>query len=87
MEGKPGSTADKFFSSIGNYITAGISRFVAFLFILISLGAFYGFLVSSRQGDAGVFLLIAPAIAGLIAYYNRAFASAILIVLIIIAFL
>ncbi len=76
---------DGFFEKIENYITSGISTFVAFLFVLISVGAFYGFLVAKHQADVAVYFLIAPAIVGLIAYYNRAFAVAIFIVLVLIA--
>ena len=86
-ESSPGEMPrmDNFFGKIGDYITSGISTFVAAIFIIITIGAFYGFFVARHQADAAVYFLIAPAIVGLIAYYNRAFAVAIFIVLVLIA--
>jgi len=81
------SRTDNFFEKVENYITGGISTFVAFLFFLVTIGALYGFFVASKKGDYQEWFLIAPAIAGLIAYYNRAFAIAVFGLLILLIFL
>ena len=59
------------FVGISNYLGAQISRFVAFLFLLFAVGAFFGAFVYTRFPEIGVYLIIAPAVLGLIAYYNR----------------
>lgn len=59
------------FSSFAGYISAQISHFVAFLFLLFAVGAFFGAFVYTRFPQIGIYLIIAPAVLGLIAYYNR----------------
>ena len=77
---------DNWFMKIQDYITEGISRFVGFLFLLVTIGAVYGFLVAQKSGNQTLFI-IAPAVIALIAYYNRAFAIGIFILLVILIFL
>lgn len=79
---------DPFFTQVSNYVTGKIAAFVAFLFVLILLGELYALVVLGvpiRQADTA--LLIAPAIIGLIAYYNRDVAIALFALLILGAFL
>lgn len=73
MEGD-GSRTDNFFVRLFDFINAGISRFVAFLFIVVSIGAFYGFVVARLQSDVAVWLLMIPVIAAILSFYNRFFA-------------
>ena len=70
----PSPRTDNFFIDIGNYILDHIQRFVAFLFFLVAIGAFYGFFITTMEASLQPFLLIAPLLVGLLAYYNRAFA-------------
>tara|TARA_Y100000310_G_scaffold345859_1_gene471633 strand:+ start:26725 stop:27030 length:306 start_codon:yes stop_codon:yes gene_type:complete len=87
MDGqKEGSTWDNFFGKIGDYITGSIQRFVAFLFFIITIGAVFGYFVGSRT-DISELVLIIPAIAGLLAYNNRAFAIAGFVLFLILIFL
>ncbi|MCR4368856.1 MAG: hypothetical protein NUV67_03040 [archaeon] len=84
LEGeKKDSTTDSFFSRLEGYISGGISRFVAFLFFLVTIGAFYGYFLSKRDTDASQYLLLAPAVIGLLAYYDRAFALIIFALLVV----
>ena len=82
-EGK--SRMDNLFLKVEDYITKSISRFVAFLFILISAGAVLGYVVGTK-GEGEIFIL-APAVAGLLAYYNRDFAVAAFSIFVLIIFL
>ncbi len=71
-EEKTDSRVDNWFGKISDYVTGGISSFVAFLFFVFAAGAIYGSLAISKS-QLGTYLIIAPAIIGLIAYYNRGF--------------
>ena len=59
------------FKSIAGYVGAQISRFVAFLFLLFAVGAFFGAFVYTNFPHIGIWLIVAPAVLGIIAYYNR----------------
>lgn len=74
---------DGWFSKIVGYTTTQISRFVAFLFLLFFLGAVYGLIVAGRDTELKTYLIIAPAVLGLIAYYDRGFAVLLFILLIV----
>ncbi|MEM4327089.1 MAG: hypothetical protein QXZ13_02895 [Candidatus Diapherotrites archaeon] len=78
------SMIDKLFNDLLNYMTKSISTFVAFLFMLITVGAVIGYVIGIRREDE--WLIMAPAIIGLIAYYNRAFAIVIFAILILLVF-
>ncbi len=80
------SMSDDLFGKIVDYVSGGIATFVAFLFLLITLGAIFGALVVAHAGTVGgivPFILIAPAALGVLAYYNRDFAIAIFILLLL----
>lgn len=72
-EESPSPKTDNLFIDVGNYIIDHIQRFVAFLFFLVAIGAFYGFFITNAEPGLQPFLLIAPLLVGLLAYYNRAF--------------
>lgn len=75
--GSKGETcrSDPWFGQVQGYITHSIQRFVAFLFILITIGAIIGYVAGTKNAE---YLVLVPAISGLIAYYNRDFALAVL---------
>ncbi len=76
-------TVDKWFSDLQKRVDKAISSFVAFLFILVAIGAMLGIFVATRYPDQAIWAVLGPAIIALIAYYNRAFALAIFILLLI----
>jgi len=63
-----------FFKFIEDKATAGISRFIAALLIMITIGAFFGYFIAGKGGGLYTWLLLAPAVLGLFAFYNRGFA-------------
>ena len=78
---------DDLFKKLMDYLTKKLGTFVAFLFLLYAAGAMTTIVVMQRYPNQ-VFLVVAiPAIAGIIAYYNRAFASAAFIILLALVFL
>jgi len=76
---------DNIFKKVEDYILGGLSRFVAFLFFLIAIGAFYGFIIARKDSSIQEYLLIAPALLGILAYYSRVIATALFAILIIFA--
>jgi hypothetical protein len=74
---------DRAFARISTYLTQQISRFVAFLFFLFTLGAVYGWWLCWRGVPNQELLIIAPAILGIIAYYNRTFAIVMFVAIIL----
>lgn len=78
-----GETVDKWFGDLQKRLDKTISSFVAFLFILISLGAMFGVFVATRYPNYSIWAILGPAIIALTAYYNRAFALAVFIILVV----
>lgn len=74
---------DRLGKRIEDYVTGGISKLVASILFLITIGAAYGFIAASRGAPIAEYFVIAPAIAGLVAYYNRTFAVLIFTLLVI----
>ncbi len=75
---------DPFFDKVSNYVTGKISTFVAFLFALITVGAIYAVIITGvKLTTLTLFLLLGPAIVGLIAYQNRDIAVGLFVVLFI----
>lgn len=79
-------TADNWYDRIATYVSEQISTFVAFLFILFTIGAAYGVFFAAKFPHLVVPAILAPAFIGLVAYYNRVFAT-IMFVLFLIAFI
>ncbi len=67
----PENKTDKWFKKILTYITKKIQTFVAFLFLLISIGMLLGYLAVIHTGENAIFFMIIPACLGLLAYFNR----------------
>ncbi|MBN1940826.1 MAG: hypothetical protein JW772_01445 [Candidatus Diapherotrites archaeon] len=79
----PLSWVERRISGVANYLSAGISRFVAFLFFLFGIGAFFGAFVYTSFPKLGIYLIVAPLLLGLIAYYNKTVAIVLFIVFLI----
>ena len=66
---------DNYFDKISSWLSARISAFVAFLFLLFAAGAFYGTFVVAKFPSMSIYLLGAPIVLALVAYYNRTAAT------------
>jgi len=66
---------DGYFDRFSSWLSARISAFVAFLFLLFTAGAIYGTFIVARFPDIGIYLLGAPIALALVAYYNRTAAT------------
>lgn len=77
---------DNIYQKIQNYLTKKIGSFVAFLFVLYASGALTAIFVMNRFPQHAYLVVLIPAIAGIIAYYNRAFATFAFFILIILTF-
>ena len=62
---------DKYFDRVSSWLSERIAAFVAFLFLLFGAGAIYGAVIVPRFSQYGFYLLGAPLVLALIAYYNR----------------
>jgi len=74
---------DSWYEKIMNYLSERVSSFVAFLFFLFTVGAFFGLTVASKWPHLSPWIILVPAVLGLIAYYNRAFATIVFFLLVI----
>jgi hypothetical protein len=81
--GETSKRVDGWFESIQKYVTGKIGSFVAFLFLLYSAGALTALFVMTRYPNHAYLVVIIPALAGAIAYYNRAFATGAFFILIL----
>ena len=80
-------TVDGWFTKIQNKITEKIGSFVAVQFLLIALGAWLGISVARIWPDQVILAVIVPAFVGLVAYYNRAFATAMFVIMLVAIFI
>ncbi len=74
---------DDWFTKIEKYVTAKIGSFVAFLFVLYALGALTTIMVMQHYPNQAFLVVLIPAVAGAISYYNRAFATVAFFILMI----
>jgi hypothetical protein len=74
-EGSNGTRVDSWYDRLLRLISASISRFVAAIFLLFALGAFYGFIVAAKWPHLAHYLLAAPVVLAIFAYYDRTFAT------------
>ena len=79
-------TVDKWFTKIQVDIGKKIGAFVAFFLFLLAIGIFIGINAARNFPEQAMLAVIIPAMAGIIAYYNRAFAVVILIIMLIFIF-
>jgi len=80
-------TLDGYFAKIQKKAADTLPHFVAFLFFILAIGAFIGVAVSQSYPNQAMLAIILPALAGALAYYNRAFATAVFVLMIIFVFL
>ncbi|MDO8427721.1 MAG: hypothetical protein Q7S92_00740 [Candidatus Diapherotrites archaeon] len=69
-----GSGIEGWVSKLITYVTSQIRTFVAFLFFVFTLGAVLGILIMYKAPQYAGLLVLAPAIMGLLAYYNTTIA-------------
>ena len=81
------SHTDDWWDKLSNYVTQSISSFVAFLFFLFFAGAVFGALIVAKETPLGGYLILLPAILGLITYYSRDIALVIFIFFLLFLFL
>lgn len=80
-------TLDSWFGKIQKTASDTIPHFVAFLFFMLAIGAFIGIMIAQNYPNQAMLAVLLPALAGALAYYNRAFATAVFLLIIIIVFL
>jgi len=78
------SRADKYFGKASDWLGERIARFVSALFLLFFAGGVYGAVIVSKFPGHSIYLLGAPAILALVAYYNRGVATVLFVGLVII---
>ncbi len=78
---------DRAFDKVSSYLSDRISAFVAFIFVMIALGTFYGAYFVPRFPNIEIYLLLAPLGLALIAYYNRTFATILFAVILLVVVL
>ena len=66
---------DRWFQGVLNYVGKTVSTFVAFLYFILTIGMLIGWVVTFRAPEAMPLLAMLPAAIGLLAYYNRVFAT------------
>jgi len=81
--GSSSNTVDQLFNKIHEYIGQKISTFMAFLFFLFTIGAVFGAITILRFPNLAPFMILAPAVFGLVAYYNRTVGTIAFVLLII----
>jgi hypothetical protein len=85
--GETSKKVDSWFEKIQNYVTAKIGAFVAFLFLLYAAGALTAIIIMTKYPQQAFLVALIPAAAGVLAYYNRAFATVAFVILMAAVFL
>lgn len=80
-------TLDGWFGKIQKKASDTLPHFVAFLFFIMAIGAFIGVLVTTHYPNQAMLSVLLPALAGALAYYNRAFATAVFVLMLIVVFI
>jgi len=73
---------DSWFGKIENYVTGVIGAFVAFLFLIFAAGAAFALFVAEQWPEKAFLVVLIPAVSGMLAYYNRTYATIAFIVLV-----
>jgi len=81
-----GKTADKWFGKILADVNKKINAFVAFFFFLLAVGMFIGVTVVQNYPEQAMLAVGLTAVAGLIAYINRALAILVFVIMIALIF-
>jgi hypothetical protein len=80
-------TLDSWFGKVQKEVSVKIAHFVAFVFFMVAIGAFLGIMIMQHYPSQAMMAVLLPALAGAIAYYNRAFATGVFVLLILIVFI
>lgn len=80
-------TLDGYFAKLQKKAADTLPHFVAFLFFIIAIGAFIGVMVTSNYPNQAMLAVLLPALAGALAYYNRAFATAVFLIMVLFVFI
>ena len=80
-------TLDAYFTKLQKKAVDTLPHFVAFLFFILAIGAFIGMAVMQNYPNQAMLAIILPALAGALAYYNRAFATAVFLLMLLIVFI
>lgn len=70
-EASKANRVDSFFQRLSGRVGERISTFVAFLFLLLTIGIAIGIYIAFREPEYIYQAIAAPVILGLISYYNR----------------
>ena len=81
-----GKKTDNWFNKLQKDITSKIGHFVAFFFLIIAAGIWAGIIVAQHYPEQAMLAVLLAAVAGLIAYFNRTFATIIFIIMILFVF-
>ncbi len=77
---------DKWLNKVLSYTSKRIQTFVAFMFLLLSIGMVIGYIVAMHTGKEKALYLTIPPLLGLTAYYNRDLAVALFVLFILFVF-
>jgi len=73
---------DNWFVKIEKYVTGVIGAFVAFLFLIFAAGAAFALFVAEQWPEKAFLVVLIPAVSGMLAYYNRTYATVAFILLV-----
>jgi len=74
---------DSWFGKVEKYVTGVIGAFVAFLFLIFAAGAAFALFVAEQWPEKAFLVVLIPAVSGMLAYYNRTYATIAFIVLVV----
>ncbi len=77
---------DLWYGKIQKKVNGTISEFVAFFFFVIALGSFITIIIVTQWPQHAFWVVLAPALAGLISYYNRTFATIVFLAILLLLF-
>lgn len=80
-------TIDGWFGKLQKEAGTKTPNFAAFFFFAIAIGAFVGIMIMQQYPSQALMAVLLPALSGAIAYYNRAYAVGIFLLLIAVIFL
>ncbi len=80
-------TLDGYFTKLQKKAADTLPHFVAFMFFIVAIGAFIGVAVAQNYPGQAMLAILLPALAGALAYYNRAFATAVFLIMILFVFI
>jgi len=76
---------DAFFNWLSGSVSKNTGSFVAFLFLMTTIGILVGYFVTIKAPEMIYYAILAPLVLGFIAYYNRA--ASMIVLFLLLAFL